>query len=96
MAIKPATTREQVAEAAIAAGRPEAAAAAGRMASTARVFSLGTYEGPITLASGTQSHHGRTPQDRRRGAAPSVDPEDGGLLHPDAEIVLAKVPRGDP
>jgi hypothetical protein len=100
MAVKPAATREQVyafANAAIEAGRPEAAAAAvicfewlqrpeNVLAGYVR---WSDYRGPSAPTAIRITHH-------KTGATvlhPLVDPEDGAPLYPDAEAVLSQVPR---
>jgi len=100
MATKPAASRDEVyafTEAAIAAGRPEAAGAA--------VICFEWLQRPENVLAGYVRW-----SDYRNPAAPDaikiehhktgvkvlhplVDPEDGGPLYPDAEAVLANVPR---
>jgi hypothetical protein len=100
MAAKPAASRDEVyafAEAAIAAGRPEAAGAAvvcfewlqrpeNVLAGYVR---WSDYRNPAAPDAIKIEHH-------KTGAKvlhPLVDPEDRSPLYPDAEAVLAKVPR---
>jgi hypothetical protein len=100
MATKPAATREQVyafAKAAIEAGRPEAAGAA--------VVCFEWLQRPENVLAGYvrwSDYRSSSAPDAIRifhhktGAVvlhPLVDPQDGAQLYPDAEAVLAEVPR---
>ena len=100
MATKPAATREQVyafAKAAIEAGRPEAGGAA--------VICFEWLQRPENVLAGyVRWSDYRSPsapnairiEHHKTGAKvlhPLVDPEDGAPLYPDAEAVLAAVPR---